>query len=135
MAILEHNILPLDDLISILQCEIVLTPLVELDLFFESAKMKLCFIFPALLRCFHQYGFLICNKHFSNPQSFTVITMIVVKLFNEVIAGYTGTLAFLAFILTPIGRLLLQQNRILSAYSMWMPLEAVSTKMFDNCSL
>ena len=135
MAILEHNILPLDDLISILRCEIVLTPLMELQLFFESAKMKLCFIFPAILRCFHQYGYIICSKHFSNPQSFTIITKIVVKLFNEVISGYIGSLAFLAFILTPIGRLLLQQNRILSAYTLWMPLEAVPTKLFDICSV
>ena len=129
----QHKILSDKDIISILKCELLLTPLMELQLFFESSKMKLCFVFPAILRCIHEYQILVKDPYFSSPESFASVVGILAKLFNELLSGTLGKLSFLAYTMTPVGKLMLLQNRILSCYSPKLSLNDVMQRLFQ-CS-
>ena len=115
--LLENHLCSTEDINAFIRLEILLTPLMELHLFFESDEMKLCYTFPAIMRTFQQYRNLAYSKHFSGEPYFGIIKRLIVKLFNETIAGYIGELTFLAFIMTPIGKLLTNLHKGLWCYS------------------
>ena len=104
--IIIHTLLTPDTIKAILQLEILLAPLMELHLFFESHSTKLCDVYPAVLRSLLQYNHLIQEKTFCNSDNLYAIVEIMTSLYNFLLTGELGNLIRLAFYLSPVGKVL-----------------------------
>ena len=119
--IAKARLLPSSKLIQILKMEIILTPLMELQIYFEDENTRLCDAFPAILRALQQYQLLLSIKTIADECSQSILKCMIM-LFNGTLSGYIGKLLLLSWALTPLGRILFSQNNLLSAYSVRLSL-------------
>ena len=119
--IAKARLLPSSKLIQILKLEIILTPLMELQIYFEDENTRLCDAFPAILRALQQYQLLLSIKTIADECSQSILKCMIM-LFNGTLSGYIGKLLLLSWALTPLGRILFSQNNLLSAYSVSLSL-------------
>ena len=133
--ILQGNLLPLPILMDILKAEVLLTPFTELTLFFESDKVQLSSVYPAVLRALAEYAY-IANTTSFNAGDWLHATMdCMVELYNYCFTGTIGPLICVAFWLQPYGRILYYQNRMRSGYRLDTPLfESFSHQFVDILS-
>ena len=107
-----------DKLLSILKLEILLKPLVELHLFFETSTTKLSVVYPALLRTLCQYYCLSHHPEFNTKEWLFAVVEIMVQLFNYMLTGSCGQLFELSFCISNVGRILLKNGKICSAFDL-----------------
>ena len=128
MKILHASLLPHQIIEDIIKAEILFTPLTELTLFFETDKVQLSQVYPAILRSFTQYSIITRNSHFSTGEWLHATLECMIQLFNYCLSGTIGYLIAVAFWLHPYGRYLRQTNRFLSCYR-------IDKTLFESCSL
>ena len=100
----EDGWLTQEDLLKILKLEILLQPLIELQLFFEDHQTKLCHVYPAIIRTLFVYAFIIQSNHFSSGPWLHLAVDCMVSIFNKVLTGNIGSLVELAFVSSQPGR-------------------------------
>ena len=128
--ILKHNLLERTTLINILMMEILLTPLLELQLFLESARTKLYQVFPSLIRTFIQYKHILKYSIFREPKWLHAIAEILTSLHTLTLALETGDIIALSFSLSPIGQTLFHIHQFASGYSSCCSLEGTLERLF-----
>ena len=116
MKILQGTLLPHQTIEDIVKAEILFTPFTELTLFFESDKVQLSAVYPAILRALTQFSYIAANSYFSTGEWLHATIECMVQIFNYCLSGTIGYLIAVAFWLHPYGRYLYQTNRILSCY-------------------
>ena len=114
--IISNNFLPEKSLFDILKAEILLTPFTELTLFFESDKVQLSCVYPAVLRAFAEYSYIANHTYFNSGDWLYATIHCMVELYNYCFTGTIGYLIAVAFWLHPYGRILRYQNKIRSGY-------------------
>ena len=93
-----------DELLNIIKLEILLQPLIELQLFFEDHQTKLSHVYPAIIRTLFIYLYIIQSNHFSSGLWLHLAVECMVTVFNRVLTGYLGSLIELAFAVSAPGR-------------------------------
>ena len=116
MKILHGSLLPHQIIEDIVKAEILFTPFTELTLFFESDKVQLSQVYPAILRALTQFSDIAANRSFSTGEWLHATIECMVQIYNYCLSGTIGYLIAVAFWLHPYGRYLFQTNRILSCY-------------------
>ena len=132
--IFENGLLSPQRIKECLYLEILITPLIELHLFFERHETKLCHAYPALLRTLAQYLLLVQDELFSSGFWLHVLTECVIQLWNRTLNSSTTGLMLLAYVLSDIGRFLFRIKQFPLAYSVQYTPEYYS-KDSDNASL
>ena len=102
-SIVDNRLANPSFVLETLKLEIVLLPLMELQLYFESHETKLGYVYPALLRALNQYAILAHQPEFCG-EWLGAIVCIMVHLYNYTLSGETGHLVELAATLTAHGR-------------------------------
>ena len=125
--IIQANLLPTETLLEILKAEVLLTPFTELTLFFESDKVQLSSVYPAVMRTFTEYSYIANNPYFNTGEWLHATVHCMVELYNYCFTGTIGPLICVAFWLQPYGRLLYYQKRIRSGYR-------IDTSLFESFS-
>ena len=128
-AICSNNLLQEVDIVDILKLEILLTPLMELQLFFENDKARMYHVFPVLMRTIQQYLLLVSHPSFSSTEwlipAVSILHNLIKRFFlpNKHTQRPEITLALLAFSLTPIGQHLYGLGAFGSGFSLNYSLE------------
>ena len=128
--IIKESYLSQQILLDILKAEVLLTPFTELTLFFESDKVQLSSVYPALLRALTQYSYIATSPYFHTGEWLHATMHCMVEIFNHCFTGTIGSLISLAFWLQPYGRLLYTQNLFLSGYRIDTPLSECFSLQF-----
>ena len=115
--IFENDLLPPDRIKECFYLEILITPLIELHLFFEWHETKLCHVYPALLRSLAQYLLLARDDIFSSGFWLHVLTECVIQLWNRTLSSSTAGMMLLSYVLSDIGRFLFRIKQFPLAYS------------------
>ena len=100
----EQGWLTQEELMDIIKLEILLQPLIELQLFFEEHQTKLSHVYPAVIRTLFIYLYIIQSNHFSSGSWLHLAVDCMVTVFNRVLTGYLGSLIELAFVASAPGR-------------------------------
>ena len=130
-AISSNHLLQEVDIVDILKLEILLTPLMELQLFFENEKARMYHVFPVVMRCIQEYLLLAAHPSFSSTEWFIPVVIILhnlIKRFflpNKHTQWPEITLSLLAFSLTPIGQHLYGLGAFGSGFSFNHSLERI----------
>ena len=134
MKILQGSLLPHQTIEDLLKAEILFTPFTELTLFFETDKVQLSSVYPAILRALTQFSFIAANSYFSTGEWLHATIECMVQLYNYCLSGTIGYLIAVAFWLHPYGRYLYQTNRIVSCYRLDQTLsESFSLQFVCSC--
>ena len=115
--ILKEEMLPYDILEDAMKLEIVLTPLIELQLFFETHSTKLCHAYPAIIRTLLQYLLLLQEEIFKHDVWLYAIVTVICSLYNNTLADETGSLLELSFVLSFSGKILYKTSKLASGYN------------------
>ena len=130
--IIENNYLKPAHLKAILRYEILLTPLMELQLHFEKECTKLVHVFPAILRALQQYLFIAAQPLFGRGRWLKATVFVVHQLFKRFFFSTVHgppeiDKAIVAFALTPVGQSLYKLGAFCSGFSVDRSLEDVHT--------
>ena len=125
--IINNSLLSREILLEILKAEVLLTPFTELTLFFESDKVQLSSVYPAVLRALTQYSYIANNTWFHTGGWLHSTIDCMVELYNYCFTGTIRPLICVAFWLQPFGRLLYYQKRFRSGYR-------IDSSLFDSFS-
>ena len=134
-TIIENNYLKPSHLKAILRYEILLTPLMELQLLFEKESTKLIHVFPAILRAFQQYVLISAQPLFATGRWLKATVYIVHQLFKRFFFSTVHGVpeidkAIVAFALTPLGQSLYKLGAFVSGFSVDRSLEDVQSLLF-----
>lgn len=115
---------------SILRYEILLTPLMELQLFFENERTKLIHVFPAILRSLQQYILIASQPLFSTGRWLKATVFVVHQLFKRFFFRTVHDMpeidkAIVAFALTPLGQSLYKLGAFTSGFAIDRSLDNV----------
>ena len=89
-AILAHGLLELDEIRDIIRLELLLNPLMELHLAFEQHEIKLCDVYPSILRAINQYQYISSLHPFSSTIWLYTTVEITVQLYNRFLIDEAG---------------------------------------------
>ena len=128
--IIRHDLMSPRDVRDVMMTEILLLPLLELQLFFESELTKLCDAFPAILRAISEYKIILSFSQFQSKDWLYSISELLCLLHTMTLSKETGKLISLAFSLTSCGRRLLREKRFASAFRLDSPQSALDMHMF-----
>ena len=112
-----HKYLTEAQITGIIKLEILLLPLLELHLYFESHKTKLGYVYPALLRAILQYQKMMQTEGFNTGESLHEIVDCMVNLYNYCLSEETAHLVEVAFSVTPFGRIFCQNKNLAMAFN------------------
>ena len=114
--ILQQNYINREHIERIMMIEAIILPILELHLFFETERTRLYQAFPAIIRCFLQYQFLLSLERFRRKPWLFIITEFIRVFYTLCLSGKTGDRLVIAFALSPIGRYLYRTRRLVSGY-------------------
>ena len=116
-VIVENGLLSPQRIKDCLYLEILITPLIELHLFFERHETKLCHAYPALLRSLIQYLMLVRDEFFSSGFWLHVLTECVIQLWNRTLNSSSAGMMLLSYALSDVGRFIFRIKEFPLAYS------------------
>ena len=135
-AIYSAKLLPTVDIVDILKLELLLTPLMEMQLFFENDRARMYHVFPVVMRGFQHYLLLASHPSFSSTEWLLPLVWVLhnfIKRFflpNKHTQWPEITLSLLAFSLCPIGQHLYGLGAFASGFTLRYPLEGMFEVQF-----
>ena len=102
--LLLYNLIDPQLIVDCLYLEILITPLMELHLFFEMHSTKISHAYPAVVRALYQYFELSRLVPFCTGEWLHVLTEFTIQLFIKTLNSSMRNLLLLSFIYSDIGR-------------------------------
>ena len=134
-TIIRNNYLSEHSLKRIVQYEVLITPVIELQLFFENENTRLMHVLPAILRTIQQYVLVASQPLFSSGEwllaTAYVLHLLFCRFFRSTIYSDAEIhKALIAFALTPIGQRLFQCGAFISGFALDKGLETVRELLY-----
>ena len=134
-TIIRNNYLSQKCVTEIVQYEALLTPLIELQLFFENENTRLMHVLPAILRAIQQYVLISAQPLFCTGDwllaTAYLVHVLLCRFFRPTIYSDAEIhKALVAFALTPVGQKLFQSGSFISGFALDKGLDTAREVLF-----